>query len=232
MEMKGGRRTSSCKKPAEELGELFRTDAKGEETRVVIGGWETVGPHPDPKTARWFSLEISEEQAPWLFAKGHGSYSIGASEMLASLVAVEVFAEPREAARGVAACSGTTDNLGNSFIVNKMLTTKMPGAAVLMQLASTMAKKGLWLSLSWLRRDSNQEADDLTNSEFGRFDLKLRIPVQLQDLDIKKILNSLLELLPHFEKARESLKRRNESEAPPAGAKKRRGKRPVKLPWG
>ena len=230
MEMKGGRRTTPCSKPEEELGELFRTDASATETKVVIGGWETVGPQPDAKTARWFSLEISAEEAPWLFVKGHGSYTIGASEMLASLVALEVFAGSRGAARGTASCSGATDNLSNAFIVNKMLTTRMPGAAVLMQLASTMSKKGLWLSLAWRRRDTNVEADDLTNSLFDRFDLKLRIPINLKELDFK-VLDGLLELLPHFEKARESLKKRKEAEAPPAGRKKRRGKRPVKLPW-
>ena len=66
---------------------------------------------------------------------------------------------------------------------------------------STVARKGLWLSRSWLRRDSNQEADDLTNGEFGRFDLKLRIPVHLKDLDF--CLNSLLELLLRFQDRRQ-----------------------------
>ena len=85
-----------------------------------------------------------------VLVRGHGSYTGGAPEVLASLVAGGVFAEPREAAGGVASCSGTTESLGSSFIVNKVLTTKMPGAAGLMQLASAMAKEGLWLSRSWL----------------------------------------------------------------------------------
>jgi hypothetical protein len=231
LELKGGRRTTPCRKPAEELGELFRTDAKGEENRVVLGGWETKDGSLDTKKARWFSLALTDLQTPWLFYKGHGSYTIGASEMLASLVAVEVFAESRDAARGLASCTGITDNLSNSFIVSKMLTTRMPGAAVLMQLASTLGRKGLWLNLAWRRRDANVEADSLTNEDFSLFDPALRVPVKLEDFDFS-VMSRLFELLPHFEKNQEALKKRKQLEDRASGIKKPRKKRVPKLPWG
>ena len=58
-----------------------------------------------------------------------------------------------------------------------MLTTKMPGAAVLMQLSTILADRNLWLDLQWKERSLNQEADDLTNDVFDRLDMKNRIYV-------------------------------------------------------
>ena len=40
------------------VGELFRTDAKAEGERIVIGGWEVLGAKPT-REARWFSLELT-----------------------------------------------------------------------------------------------------------------------------------------------------------------------------
>ena len=72
--------------------ELFRTDAKGEEGKVVLGGWRC--DQGGPGTADWFSLEVSPIQAPWLFRNGMASPVIAAAELLATLVAVQLFVGP------------------------------------------------------------------------------------------------------------------------------------------
>ena len=45
-------------------------------------------------------------------------------------------------------------------------------------LTEELASKNSQLELSWLRRDHNQLADDLTNEKFDMFDSALRIPLK------------------------------------------------------
>ena len=66
---RGGDYTSDCWSPKPIPGDSFRTDAKCETGRIVLGGWE-VGQSGDCKDARWFALEIGPSDAPWLFYKG------------------------------------------------------------------------------------------------------------------------------------------------------------------
>ncbi len=72
------------------------------------------------------------------------------------------------------------------------MTTKMPVAVVLMQVALELSRKDLFLRLAWTPRELNVEADDLTNDEFGRFDPALRVHVAWEELDLK-MLHRLLE---------------------------------------
>ena len=48
--------------------QTFRTDAKCEQGRVVLGGWLR-GIDANPLCARWFCVELTPEHAPWLFKK-------------------------------------------------------------------------------------------------------------------------------------------------------------------
>ena len=66
--------------------------------------------------------------------------------------------------------SAGTDNQGNDFLVRKMLTTKFPLCLVAMELASQLTVRHLDLHLAWCRRDTNGEADALTNEDFSAFD--------------------------------------------------------------
>ena len=77
----------------------------------------------------------------------------------------------------------STDNQGNSHLLDRLLTTKYPLGVVLMELAHQMRRRRLVLRANWVPRDQNQEADDLTNLEFRHFDERRRIPVSLEDLD-------------------------------------------------
>ena len=49
-----------------------RVDAQASETRTGVGGWRPVVDEsgvPDPARSPWFSLEVTKEQWPWVFAK-------------------------------------------------------------------------------------------------------------------------------------------------------------------
>ena len=70
--------------------------------------------------------------------------------------------EDRQTSR--VALRGFTDDQSNEALVKKAMTTKYPSSLVLLELAEELAAKKCDLSLTWIRRDLNQLADDLTNS--------------------------------------------------------------------
>ena len=76
----------------------------------------------------------------------------------------------------------TTDNRGNGAALNKLMTTKYPASAVLMELAAYSKKMGLKASVEWSPREANREADALANGELSQFTPELRIPVDARQL--------------------------------------------------
>jgi len=54
---------------------------------------------------------------------------------------------------------------------------------ILAELAEQMRERNLSLELNWTPRDQNEEADDLTNGRYGRFDMAKRIDVKLDRLE-------------------------------------------------
>ena len=66
--------------------------------------------------------------------------------------------------------SVATDNKGNSHVVSRLLTTKFPLNAFLMELAIQLQRRGAELHLFWLPRLQNVEADAWTNNDTARFD--------------------------------------------------------------
>ena len=228
------RRQYPCKYAVEDLGVLFKTDSKGESDHVVLGGFECRGGKPTLES-RWFSVRLTAQDCPFLFAKGHGSRTIAASELMATLIAVHLFVEvPTEntaaANRGMTHCQGVTDNQGNSFVISRFMTTKFPLSAVLMQLATMLSHRQLLLELTWVPRTENTEADALTNGEFEGFDPRLRLEVSL-DLHPFTILKELVELGSAFE-AELALHKEARKRAPLPDGAARRKKRRTKTLWG
>ena len=163
-------------------GELFRADAKAEGDKVVVGGWRL---HPGgTRFSTWYSTELNAENAPWAFWRGAPFRSIAALELYATLLCLMLLVP--EMVGGPETCvvtlGGSTDNLGNEFVIKRMMTTRMPLCLVLLELASQMNERNTSLLLTWRRRDRNQEADDLTNNKFEAFDPALRANVCLTDL--------------------------------------------------
>lgn len=225
-------RTVSCKGRPRSRGELFRTDTKGESNFVVLGGYLSEGVK-DLKTTPWFSLRVDEVQAPWLFEKGHGSRTIGASELISTMVAVHLFCKEEdslEIQRATTFCSGisgVTDNIGNSYVIKKLMTTKIPMCAILMQLTSILARKGLWLDLRWTPREDNTFADQLTNEDFNSFSMDKRVDIRWEDVP-KDVLEKLVKALEGFvedvESRRAARKAENLKSGPAPWKKKKRSK--------
>ena len=122
---------------------------------------------------------------------------------------------PETEARGETAASLTltsgTDNQGNSYLLDRMMTTKYPLVVILMELAHQMRRRRLVLRARWLPRLENEEADALTNLDFRHFKTENRVPVDLDKLGFR-VLPMLFEegenYMAELEEARKADKAR------------------------
>ena len=78
--------------------------------------------------------------------------------------------------------TGVTDNLGNTFVMAKMMTSKFPMLVILTEVAAQLRVRDLEPGLHWAPREQNEEADALTNGQFHAFNSKLQIPVIVEEL--------------------------------------------------
>ena len=179
--------------------ELFLTDAKCENTRVVLGGWDT-SKTSDTRKARWFSLELTPSDVPWLFRPEKGSsWSSTSAELLATWVALQVFTQDVPQHGLFRSAVAGTDNQANEGTTENRSSTKWPLCVVMMQLSSTMKKRNMLLKVKWRPREFNQDADDLTNAKFHNFDPTLQIRVQWESL-CKPVIDLLAPFNDEFSK--------------------------------
>ena len=234
-------RTVSTLRRGVSVGHAFRADAKAaddDEGRpmAAIGGWECRGACVTGK-ARWFSVTLNPQNAPWAFEPKHPKRRIAALELLATLLCVILFDNPGDpAAEGTLLMSGGTDNQGNGFVVDRLMSTKFPLNIVLMELSAQLAERQLQLELEWLPRTENVEADDLTNSEFAKFDKANRIEVKLEDIQwlvLPEMMAEGRQLYSELELAKERFKEEEQKAGQPGPrpAKRRREAMRTREPW-
>ena len=239
IELKRERMARSPSK-AKVLGEIFRLDAKAEGSEVAIGGWRCAGVKTT-REAPWFAVKLNRVNAPWAFSRGEAFRTIASLELLGVLVGVMVLMpEVGASCESLGSVSLTcgTDNQGNMYLMDKLLTTKYPLGVVLMELSTQLGRRGATLRADWIPRLQNEEADALTNSDFRHFDSSKRIPVNLSELKFN-VLNHLFDNGDTYLKELESLKSKVPKAAPsslPAvPAKRRRRKKGDALrdrdPW-
>ena len=204
-------RAMPCVVRAAQLGEIFRVDAKAEGDTVAIGGWRSAD-GTKAADASWFSVSLTRSNAPWAFARGEPFRTIASLELLASLVGLMVLVPEGEGkgdAAGTLSLSCGTDNQGNSYLLDRMLTTKYPLAVVLMELAHQMRRRRLILRALWTPRLENKEADALTTLDFRHFSPGRRVEVDLAKLELG-LLNTLFqkgeEYLAELDAAKEKVR--------------------------
>ena len=94
---------------------------------------------------------------------------------------------------------GGTDNKAAESLAAKGLSTKFPLMIVLMEYLAMCEQKRLRCQLDWRPRESNIEADDLTNQVFDKFDLGKRVEVSWSSLKFPMI-NLLMKFTESFSK--------------------------------
>ena len=209
----------SLQDPPGVAGEVFRVDAMGSEQGIRVGGWETYH-STNPKECRWFSVELTRSNCPWLYVRGEPHRTIAASELLAVTLAVILFAP---AARwrekhGRLVLSGFTDNASNTYVVDKYLSVKFPVSMVLMELSRQLSLLGSELQLHWIPREQNEESDDLSKERFDKFAMDHRIDVDFDLLPLK-VIPTLMEHAMQFDeeiKLKKGSKEGKKSDTPKA----------------
>ena len=145
--------------------------------------------------------------------------------------------EVRTSTIGLATMTCGTDNQGNSYLLDKLMTTKFPLGVVLMELACQLGLRRACLHARWIPRLQNEEADALTNGEFHHFDSALRIDVNLEQLSFV-IMNDLFAegetYVAELNKLKEAekLKKRASSGSTPASKAKKGPTLRERDPWG
>jgi hypothetical protein len=224
----------SCATGLEDLGEVFRLDAKAEGSTVAIGGWRCRGAAKTKDTS-WFAVSLTRQNAPWAFQKGEAFRTIASLELLGVLVGLMVLmpeiGSVGSERTGLLTLSCGTDNLGNTFLLDRLLTTKYPLGVVLMEVAHQCRRRGLSLRANWVPRLENQEADDLTNLEFKSFDVSKRLDVDLDGLDFG-VMRELFEVGDSYLMEINALKEAEKNRSEARVEKKRRKKAGEGLePW-
>ena len=188
-----------CSVRHETVGDVFRVDAKAQGNNVVIAGWKT-GPTPDPSTADWFALTLTKEEVPFVFMKGEPYKVVASLELLAILVGLILFVDvPGEGVSrtGFISFAAFTDNQGNQHLLERYLSTKLPLGAVLIEVAAQLQRRRLDISLEWVPRDQNEEADALTNGDYILFDMSRRVQFKFLDLPFE-LLKDLAQHMEDF----------------------------------
>ena len=147
------------------------------------------------------TLVFRSDETPWLFrGDGESSWASTSAELLASLVALKVLPIKTVRAGAMSShllhCGGGTDNEAAGSLSVRKLSTKLP-IMVLMEYLSQCESMNIRRKLNWRPRDTNVEADDLTNERFNRFDLKPRVSFKWEDLTFP-ILEKLIGFTQSF----------------------------------
>ncbi len=213
--------------------EAFRVDAHADGDVVGVGGWLPARDAQgaiDTARSNWFSVSLTRESAPWAYSRGEPFRTIAALEALGVLLALMAFTGDVVDNQDVALLiPGVTDNRGNAYVLDRLMTTRFPLCAVVMELAAQMERKNVRVGLDWCPRELNSEADALANGDFTRFNPDYRIDLDVTTTDWL-VLNDLMRHGEAHERAK-----RNEPPRPRATAKAKRKPKWARLrvtdPW-
>ena len=173
-----------------------RVDAQASEGRSGIGGWAPVRNEEgklDPWLSPWFSYELTRKD--WIYERGDKpSLVISTLEALAVLISLKLFFgnEPKKGRTKVQVIPTWTDNRGNGSVLNKLMSTKFPSSAVIMELSCYLKRMAAKASVEWAPRTANYEADSLANGETYGFDPSKRIQVAVSTLKWDILPDALL----------------------------------------
>ena len=124
------------------------------------------------KQSKWFACSLDRSNAPWAFNRGEAFRTIASLEFLGALVGVMVLLPENEMdlnSVGMVTLTCGTDNQGNGYLLDKLLTTKYPLAVILMELSCQLGMRGASMRARWIPRLQNEEADALANGDYRHF---------------------------------------------------------------
>ena len=139
----------------------------------------------DLSASPWFAIALTPLSAPWAFARGEPYKAVAALELLATVMGLMLFspAIPEgEVQHDIVTVTSLTDSSVASAVLSKGATTSFPLCLVAMEAAAQMEALRLDLTLRWIPRDVNEEADALSNFKFGGFCPSQRLEASMDSL--------------------------------------------------
>ena len=169
------------------------------------------------------SLEVTPEVFSWIYERGDKpALLISTLEALAVLMALKLYGnDPGKNVTSVTLVPTFTDNRGNGSALNKLMSTRYPASALLMELSTFLKHRKLKALVEWTPRESNREADALANGCADGFNPELELKVDCENLQWS-ILPKALEV---GKQAEESYRAAKEGGHLPNRVKKEREKR-------
>ena len=167
-----------------------RVDAQASEERTRIGGWLPVMNAEgkfEPWLSPWFSYELTRTDWTWIFERGDKPPLIMSTlEALAVLISLKLILWRRTQAgkdegsrTKVQVVPTWTDNRENGSALNKLMSTKFPSSAVVMELSCYLKRMAAKAAVERAPRSTNYEADALANGITDSFDPSRRIVVDV-----------------------------------------------------
>ncbi len=213
-----------------------RVDAFAQGDQIGIGGWlpaRASSGEIRKEASRWFSVALDANTAPWAYSRGGQPYrAIAALEAYGVLLAILAFGPHLPAdAKAKVRLQGLTDNSSNTFSVTRLMTTKFPLLAIVMEIAAQSESRNLIADLEWAPRESNEEADALSRGITNGFNPLYRIDLDIPRLPLL-ILPRMLELGRELQELKAT---RRAAEHPPGGRRRaapaRKGGLKERDPW-
>ena len=170
-------------------------------------------------------MRLNRKNAPWAFRSGEPFKTIASLELFATLLCLKAFGLcTKEFAGSRITLSGLTDNKGNSHVVARLLTTKCPLCAILMEIAATLQGAGSDLELEWIPREQNLEADELSNFDARNFTPSLEVKINAETVKFL-LLDEFLDKGEQLYRSLEDMKEAAPPKAAAGGATSRKRKR-------
>ena len=173
------RRTCPCKETRLKTAGALRVDARAEGNDIGIGGWAPAiraDGSVDKYASSWFMIPLTPATAPWAYSKGLPYRTIMSLELFATMTAVALLG-PGYLGGGPRSGSVVMPALGDNLthVVSRGMSTKFPLCLVAMELSARLEAYSARLEASWVPRELNQEADDLSNFRSDGFDPARRV---------------------------------------------------------
>ena len=168
------------------------SDAGADDTRAAIGGWFSVSQQFDKSSVYWFMKDVTSSEFPWLFDKGSPQKRIAALEMLATVSLVKTILSL--VGNAPLTIPIHTDTKGNAFALLANRSRKWPVSGLLMELGMTLHKHSSSIRPSFLKREWNEWADQLTHLDSSGFSPENQVTLSTSSEWL--ILPKLLELIP------------------------------------
>ena len=165
------------------------TDAGADHNSATVGGWFTNLADPPKEMVFWFMLPILEKDFPWIYDKGTPQQRISTLELLGTAMLIKLILE--KTTHEALDVPVYTDNQGNAFALLAGSSKRWPNSAIIMDLAFSLHSASKRIRPSFLKREYNEWADQLTHRDMTGFSPKLRlVPPQIQSWPV---LPNLLE---------------------------------------